>query len=206
MCSFILNEHTSAFVYKKEVKMKSGLLLAVCLLFTNTAFAVEIEGFDIPESVVVSGNTLQLNGAGVRTKFFFDIYIGALFLPAKVNSVAEVLDMPGPKQVSMTFLYSEVDREKLTAAWDEGFENNVSKNELAALKDRLKQFNDLFVTAHKGDVFTFNFLADGATHVVLNGKETGSIAGKDFQRTLLLVWLGDKPADSDLKEGMLDAS
>ncbi len=183
--------------------MRFRLLLLVCLLYTSAVGGVEIEGIDIPESVTVSGKSLQLNGAGVRTKFFFDIYIGALFLPAKVTTYSGVVAMPGPKQVSMTFLYDEVAREKLTAAWDEGFENNLPESDLAALKDRLEQFNGLFVTAHKGDVFTFTFLADGSTRVVFNGKEAGRIAGEDFQQALLLVWLGDNPADSDLKKGML---
>ncbi|NIQ11602.1 MAG: hypothetical protein GWO08_17385, partial [Gammaproteobacteria bacterium] len=66
-------------------------------------------------------------------------------------------------------------------AWDEGFQNNLSATELAALKDRLEQFNSLFVTAHKGDEFIFEFLADGTTRVVFNGKETGRITGEDFQ-------------------------
>lgn len=186
--------------------MKLRVLFAACLLSSNSTWGVEIEGVDVPESVKVGGKTLQLNGAGVRTKFFFDIYIGALFLPAKVTTYSEVLAMPGPKQVSMTFLYDEVAREKLTAAWDEGFENNLPENALTALKDRLEQFNGLFVTANKGDVFTFTFLADGTTRVVFNGKEAGRIAGEDFQQALLLVWLGDNPADSGLKKGMLGST
>lgn len=186
--------------------MRFSLLLAACLLFTNISWALELEGVDIPESVTVSGKSLQLNGAGVRTKFFFDIYVGALFLPAKVATSAEALDMPGPKQVSMTFLFNEVAREKLTEAWDEGFQNNLLQTEVAALKDRLEQFNALFVTAHKGDVFIFRFLDDGTTSVVFNGKEAGRISGVDFQRALLLVWLGDDPADGGLKKAMLGAT
>lgn len=186
--------------------MRLRILLAACVLFSNATWAIEIEGVAIPESVTVSGKSLQLNGAGVRTKFFFDIYIGALFLPAKVTTAGGVMAMPGPKQVSMTFLYREVAREKLIAAWDEGFQNNLAASELVALRERLAQFNDLFVTAHKGDEFTFTFLADGTTGVVFNGEEVGRIDGEDFQRALLSVWLGDSPADSDLKEGMLGAA
>lgn len=186
--------------------MRINLLLAACLLFASTSRAVEIEGVNIPESVNVDGKSLPLNGAGVRTKFFFDIYIGALFLPTKVTTYPEVLDMPGSKQVSMTFLYDEVAREKLTAAWDEGFENNLSEAQLAALKDRIDEFNGMFVSAHEGDVYTFKFHADGSTSIVFNGNEVGRITGADFQKALLSVWLGDIPADSGLKEGMLGAS
>jgi hypothetical protein len=186
--------------------MRLSLLSAVCLLYTSAAWSVEIEGTTIPDMVSLHDSNLQLNGAGVRSKFFFDIYIGALYLSAKANTLDEVLAMPGPKEVRMAFLYSEVSREKLTVAWEEGFRNNLSDAELEPLKDRLAQFNELFVTAHEGDVFTFRFHDDGSTRVVFNGKEAGRIAGEDFQRALLRVWLGDKPADSDLKAGMLGAS
>jgi len=183
--------------------MKRSLLSAACLLFANATSALEVEGVDIPESASVSGESLVLNGAGVRTKFFFDIYVGALFLHSKVTTAEDVLAMPGPKRVTMDFLYSEVPSEKLTAAWDEGFENNLPEKQLAALEERLKKFNGMFENAHEGDTLVFNFLVDGSTSVVYNGKDAGRIAGADFQKALLLVWLGEEPADGDLKEAML---
>jgi hypothetical protein len=183
--------------------MKRCLFFALCLLLSPGSWAVEVEGVEIPDSVTVADTSLQLNGAGVRTKMFFDIYVGALYLPAKTTTTTEALDMAGPKQVTMTFLYKEVAQEKLTAAWDEGFQQNQSEEAMAELRERLQQFNSLFVTAHEGDVFIFDFLADGSTRVTLNGKQAGSIPGADFQRALLTVWLGDKPADKDLKKGML---
>jgi len=41
------------------------------------------------------------------------------------------------------------------------------------------------------------------TQVQINGELKGSIAGADFNRALLKVWLGDEPADTDLKQAML---
>ncbi len=183
--------------------MMRNLIFVTCLFFASSVWAVEIEGVDVPESVTVSGKPLQLNGAGVRTKFFFDIYVGALYLPAKTEMVADALAMSGSKQVTMTFLYNEVAREKLVSAWDEGFRLNQSATAMAALDARLEQFNKLFVTAHKGDVYKFNLHTDGTTAVLLNGKELGRISGADFQQALLTVWLGDTPADSGLKQAML---
>lgn len=181
----------------------SRLTILLGLFLISNVWAVEIEGVNVPELVTVSGESLQLNGAGVRTKFFFDIYVGALYLPEKTGNANEAIEMSGPKQVSMTFLYSEVTREKLISAWDEGFRLNQSAAEVAALKERLDQFNALFVTTHKGDVYVFNFFANDSTGVVLNGKEVGRIAGADFQRALLTVWLGERPADNGLKSAML---
>jgi hypothetical protein len=38
----------------------------------------------------------------------------------------------------------------------------------------------------------------------LNGAARGKpIQGEDFYRALMRIWLGDKPVDGDLKQGML---
>lgn len=183
--------------------MQRALIFTLALLFVSVVQGIEVEGVSLPDSVEVSGTTLQLNGAGVRTKFFFDIYVGALYLPAKVTEAAEALAMTGSRQVSMTFLYDEVSQEKMVAAWDEGFRLNLSADQLTLLRQRLEEFNAFFVTVHRGDTYVFEFLANGATRVVLNGKEAGRIMGSDFQKALLSVWLGDTPADNGLKAAML---
>ena len=52
-----------------------GLLMA-----GSTALALEVEGVDIPETMAVQDMQLRLNGAGIRSKFFFNLYVGALYL------------------------------------------------------------------------------------------------------------------------------
>ena len=103
----------------------------------------------------------------------------------------------------MNFLYKEVSRKKLTDGWLEGFENNLSSGQMNKLKARLNTFNAMFADAYKGDVLAFDFLGSGDTVVVINGMERGRIAGEDFQRALLAVWLGKHPADKSLKKIML---
>lgn len=41
------------------------------------------------------------------------------------------------------------------------------------------------------------------TRLTINGEEKGVIAGADFYSALLDIWLGDEPADDDLKDAML---
>ncbi len=184
--------------------MKKYLIMAICVIFfTSSALAAEVEGVTIPEQVVVTGKTLHLNGAGVRTKFFFDIYVGALYLPNRATTVEQVLSSAGPKRLTMTFLYDEVSRAKLVDGWIEGFEKNQPKAKQAILKDRLNQFNGMFIDAYKDDLFAFDFLESGDTVVTLKEKKAGFITGADFQHALLEVWLGKKPADKGLKAAMI---
>lgn len=183
--------------------MKQWVAVVLFSLFASPLWAAEIEGVAIPEQVVVDGRNLQLNGAGVRTKFFIDIYVGALYLPRMTSSVEQAIAGEPPKRITMHVLYDSIDHEKLVAGWLAGFEKNQSEKALAKLKSRLDRFNAMFVDARQGDMLAFDFLTDGSTVVIQQGKQSGRIEGFDFQQALLRVWLGEKPADRDLKKAML---
>jgi len=178
--------------------------LAVFLILgAQTGSTREIAGIDVPETVLINNTGLVLNGAGVRKKFFFKIYVGALYLTAKLTTVEQILSDPSAKRIVMNFLYNEVSDEKLVEGWNEGLENNNSAREIKALKDRINQFNELFSTVHKGDVIQLDYLPDQGTQVWIKGKLKGTVAGEDFFRALLKIWLGTEPADASLKDAML---
>jgi len=103
----------------------------------------------------------------------------------------------------MHFLYDEVSKDKLVNGWNDGFENNHTSEELLKLKTRIAQFNDLFITVKEGDVINLDFIPNKGTSVIINNKTMGLVKGDDFFVAVLKIWLGDEPADSDLKEGML---
>jgi len=183
--------------------MKRMILWLALFLFISPAWAVELEGVSVPNQVVLEGETLSLNGAGVRTKFFFDIYVGALYLAHPANRAETVLAQSRPARVSMDILYSEVNKEKLIKGWISGFKKNQSKVSFSRLEQRLGAFNRMFTDLKKGDHIDFDFLKGGQTRVVVKGKLMGNVHGLDFQQALLAVWLGDKPADRGLKQAML---
>lgn len=181
------------------------LLTLLCFLIPFNASAVTIADVNITEAVSHSEQStkLILNGAGIRSKFIFDIYIGSLYLETKQNTPDNVYKAPGEKRISMHFLYSEVSKNKLVDGWNDGFENNHTKDELKNLKNQIDQFNSLFITVKKGDVINLNFIPTTGTSVVINGKTMGLVEGDSFFTALLKIWLGDDPADSDLKKAML---
>ncbi len=191
-------------MHRKIISVFIMYLLFGSILFKSVQ-ATEIAGIKLVDSVQLEGEAkaLMLNGAGVREKFFFDIYVGALYLPSKSQSVSEILAMAGPKRVSMHFLYKEVEKEKLITSWNEGFENNQPADALAKFNDRLTIFNAMFETVHAGDAILLDYIPGTGTSVTINAIRKGVIPGKDFNQALLAVWLGSKPADDDLKQGML---
>lgn len=180
-----------------------ALILSGCFC-PYMVFGGNIEGVAVPEKITLdNGTVLSLNGAGVRTKFFFDIYVGALYLPTTMREVQQVIDDPGPKRVGMYILYDEISKEKITSAWTEGFEDNNTDEQLRSLQQRLDQFNGMFKDLKEGDVVFMDYVPDNGTRLVINGRNIGTIKGHDFNAALLKVWLGESPADSDLKSAML---
>ena len=180
-----------------------AVILFVTLSMSLNLYARDISGVSLPEQIELAGQQLPLNGAGIRTKFIFDIYVGALYLPQKTKDVKQAISMAGPKRIQMHFLYDEVEKEKLTSGWTEGFENNLSDKAFAALESRLADFNKLFVTVKNGDQILLDYVPATGTQVIINKQNKGTVAGADFNTALLKVWLGDDPADDDLKEAML---
>jgi hypothetical protein len=179
------------------------LVFALCL--GTPALAAEVAGVTLADKVSVGGQVLVLNGAGVRIKVFFKIYVGSLYLPQKVGDLAGVL-AKSPRRIQMNLL-RDLTADQLVGALVGGLKENNSAAEMEAVKaptDELvriiKRFRD--VDAKEKDVLTLDFV-DGGTKVALNGEARGVIPGEAFNSALTRIWLGDKPAQGDLKKAML---
>ena len=185
---------------------KPASILLFCLFIFSTSLAAkQVEGVIIPDTLELANNdiALVLNGTGIREKFFLDIYIGALYLPARTADANAILSDDGPASVLMHILYSEVSKKKITDGWNDGLEANLPDAELQALKPRLEKFNSLFQTLRKGDELRIDYIPETGTEVRINGEWRGAVEGSDFYRSLLKVWIGSHPVSNSLKQGML---
>lgn len=179
------------------------LVFALCL--GAPASAAQLAGVTLPNKVSVGGQPLVLNGAGLLSKFVFRIYVGSLYLPQKTGDLAGVM-ANGPRRIQMNLL-RDLTGDQLVGALVGGLADNNSPAELAVVKEPmnelvgiLQRFKD--VDVKENDVLTMDFV-DGGTKVALNGETRGVIPGEAFNRALTRIWLGDKPAQGNLKKAML---
>ena len=185
------------------------LIAAVTLAFAAmgaSAQAVEVEGVKLDPTAQVGGAALQLNGAGVRTRAIFKVYVAGLYVPQKANSASALLAQKGPRRVAITML-RPVDADTFSGALSEGLQKNLSEAQFAGFKAQIDTLNANFKAAgeaKKGDVIHLEFAPDTGTRVVVNGKLQGNaIPGEDFYTAVLRIWLGEKPVDGDLKKGLV---
>ena len=174
-------------------------------LFAAVALAAEVGGVKLDDKVSMGAQELVLNGAGVRTRVVFKVYVASLYLPQKATELATVLSK-SPRRIQLNLLRT-LSADQLVEALNEGLAENNTAAELAAVKaqvDQLATIMKSFKEVKEKDVITLDFV-DGATRIGLNGEAKGSIGGDAFNQALTKVWLGDKPVQADLKKSLLGA-
>jgi len=180
------------------------LWIALLALYIGApALAAEVAGVKLADKAAVGGQELVLNGAGLRTKAIFKVYVGSLYLPAKASDAAAVLSK-APRRVQLNML-RDVSADDMVNALNEGLRDNNSAADLAAVKAQSDQLGSILKGGGElkdGNVVTFDFV-DGATVVGVNGAARGTIPGEAFNKALMKAWLGDKPVQPDLKKAML---
>ncbi len=171
------------------------------LLLALPAAAKELAGVKMPDTTVVAGKTLQLNGVGLRKKAIFKVYVGGLYLEAPSHDAAAIMASDAPKAIKMHFLRG-IGRSTMVDAFKEGFEGNA-KDKLTSQKAAIDKFLGMVADVKDGDVWTFAYDPAKGTSVFHGDREVGTIEGKEFAQALFSIWLGPKPPSEDLKKGML---
>jgi len=181
----------------------AALIALVVLTFAVPVPAAEVGGVKLEDKAAVGGQELVLNGAGIRTRLVFKVYVGSLYVPARTADAAAVL-AKGPRRIQLNLLRT-LTADQFADALNEGLRDNNTEAELAAVKAQTEQLTTImkaFGEAKEGSVVTLDFV-DGATVVGFNGASRGTIPGEAFNRALTKIWIGDKPVQPDLKKAML---
>ncbi len=190
----------------KRLILTAGLLL---FGFSGVAIAVdeaeeerEHDGVLLPRHVEVGGTELGLNGAGTRRAFFRNFYVGALYLPEPMNDAGQIMGIHPPHRIALHFI-RDVSESRMRDAIQDGFEDNTDAEELEELEDKIAQFRELISAPRERDRFYFDYDPERGTIVSINDEEQGVIEGASFNLAVMRIFIGENPADDDLRDGML---
>jgi hypothetical protein len=183
-------------------------ILALAALLPLAGLAAEVGGVKLADKMRfdTGGPELVLNGAGIRTRFVVKVYVAGLYLTEKKGAAADAIALGGPKRVSITML-RDVGAQQFNDALVDGFRANNTAADVEKLRAPLDELSAIMTAlgeAKKGNVIMLDFVPGTGTRVLVDGAAKGKpIAGDEFYKGLLRIWLGDKPVDGDLKKGML---
>ena len=180
-------------------------VIGLCLVLGMSlpVLAAEVGGAKLDEKMSLGGQELLLNGAGIRTRFMFKVYVASLYLPRKSIEAAAVLTQ-APRRIQLNVL-RKLTADQFVDALVDGLQANNSTEELAAVKaqtDQVVAIMKAFGELREPDIVALDFVG-GDTRISLNGEARGVVAGERFNQALTRVWLGDKPVQADLKKALL---
>ena len=179
---------------------KLATLASAILLSFSVNAAQEVSGVSVPDNVSVEGTSLNYQGAGVRSKFFIDLYVGSLFTQTADKDVIKSQDLSA---IRLNIISGLITSEKMVTAITEGFDGATAGN-TAPISAEIAEFIGVFSEEiAKGDQFTLVSAPGKGLTTYKNNEKLSTINNEVFRQAVLSIWLGDSPADDDLKEDML---
>lgn len=175
-------------------------LLSICF---HSYAQTMIEGVSMPNQLKAGTQSIQLNGGGVREKYFLDLYVAGLYLKTASSDAAKIMSADEAMGIRIHIVSGLITSEKMTEAVDEGFKHSAASN-LSSLQSRINQFKAVFKEEiKKGDVYELIYEPGKGTMIYKNGKLSATIQGLDFKKGLFGIWLCEVPAQESLKSAML---
>ena len=183
-------------------KQFAAIVLTI-LMMVAQGNAEEIGGINMPESLKTGQSTLMLNGAGVREKFFLDLYVGGLYLKEKSADPGAIIEADEPMAIMLHIISSLITSKKMEKATREGFKNATGGN-IEPIKVQVEEFISVFKEEIKeGDIYDLIYVPGKGVEVSKNNHHRSTIKGLPFKKAMFGIWLSDKPAQKSLKKAML---
>jgi len=173
-------------------------LIFALLLALSPAHAGELAGVTMPDSVEVGGQSLVLNGMGLREKFFINVYVGGLYLTAQTTSHESAINDDVPKRITMHFIYNGVGADKMIETYEEGFDATLR----ADVEPEIQEFFGYMEEMNRGDEMILEYVPGTGTTVTIKGQVKGTIANPGFMKLIFTNYIGPK-ANKQLRKGML---
>ena len=173
---------------------------------SGSAAALDLAGAHFDEQIVVAGQPLRLNGAGVGYRFLFKVYAVGLYLPERRFSAQEVMNADEPRRMVITAL-----RELSSNDFNDAVMNHFGphgEDPDAHAAQKVLHLGRIIASQapvlKRGDSLTLDWVPNAGMSLRYNQSVT-PLPGHDvgFYNTLLTVWLGDKASDPALRSQLL---
>ena len=180
-------------------------VLLVILLCCGSARAATVEGVTFPDTYPVGGQTLVLNGVGLRTLTILNVrvYVAALYLAQRSHDAQQILASTTPKVLQLEFLRSG-SKDQVDHQFRAGEEINCGSG--GCDPSDQADFDRMVAAApaaRAGETFTFVISNNGVRFYADNNLLFQSNKA-DLGRLILQGFIGQRPPSEDLRKGLLN--
>lgn len=186
----------------------STACLACTLLIAAipSAFARDVAGITLDETIQVDGHPLVLNGAGVSSVNRNKVFVLAYYVPKLKTTQQELLASPGPIRVKLVMLKA-VESELMSRRFLADIRTSTTKDERIQLVSQLMAMGEGFAAVGEwrvGDSMTIDWQAIKGTTFRANNKQIGEPLKNDLtMQAIMRIWVGDVVNDMKLKRLLL---
>jgi len=157
----------------------------------------------VPTITQLDGHRLALNGMAVREVSILsvDVYVGALYLEHGTRDAEEFVTSAQHKRLELHFVH-DIGREAVVRFVRWGFSNNDEelRSRYESQADWIEQFFEDYVA---GDVVAFDYRPGRGIRMSKNGIALGDWTGDEFAQVFFRVFVGPKPGNRTLREGLI---
>jgi hypothetical protein len=180
------------------------LALLVLLLLGSPARAATLSGATLPDTYPVDGQTLVLNGLGLRTFTVLGIrgYVAALYVAQRSHDAQAILASPTPKVLLLQFLRS-VTKEQIARQFHAGEVVNCGQGGCDA--EDQADFDRVVAAApavSPGDTYTF-VITRGGVRFYADNRLLAQSTKPDLGRLFLSGFISDHPPSPQLRAQLL---
>ena len=185
---------------KKLLFILTIILISIPNVYSQKTFG----DVTMPKKMMVGEIVLSLNGAGVREKMWIDLYICGLYLTTKTTDANTIIETKETCSIKIQIVSSLITGKKMSDAVEDGFKNALGKS-TKEMRMKIDKFKSIFADGEikEGDIYDIVYIPTKGVVVFKNGKIQPIIKGYEFKKALFSIWLGEKPADDDLKDDLL---
>lgn len=170
---------------------------------------VERAGERIPTVLEPAGleAPLRLNGVGVFSKFIFDIYVAALYLPEPSRSPEAIISANDrPRRLELRFVYRRIDGDRFIRRFRDHVEESLDGEYRRVMMEAVASSRDLQLFGTDivaGDVIAYQYRPGRGTRIEYNGEQVAHVEDPTYFEALLAMWIGEKAPDKGLKAALL---
>jgi hypothetical protein len=193
---------STAWTRRPLLRYAAGI--AAMPFLPTVARAATVSGVAVPDSMVVDGKTLVLNGAALRTLTFLHvrIYVVALYLPQRSADSQAILASPGPKVIALHYIHSG-SKDQVQDRYREGEKVNCGGGGCdPALQADFDKLMASAAPVQEGDVTEFIVTAN-AFRVLFNGRQVATFNDNRLGNMVIEGFIGSHPPSPELRAALL---
>lgn len=188
-------------------KIPANFLLVFTLGFFPTPRPpqeVEVKGIRFPTTIEKAGKKLNLVGAGLRERWFFDVYAMAAYSESG-DCRPKVIVLGDEAKSLHIHLLRDVTAERMADALGRALADNTPTDASPELRDRIRTFLTLFrEDLSRGDYMELTYIPAVGVTLLLNGQPRGlPTPGRGFAEILWSCYFGSKTCCSGLRRKIL---